>query len=137
MKYLKRLNEYASEIEAKDPEVASLATELGDDTETKLEFDPQDPVGTSDGQAIEGATWEAEMSGAGDYKLSFKNIEGKDTTCVFKDTGNRRGSGGTLSAAFVGMPGTSSDGKTYVAEATMIKNSEDNYEIESFIIYEH
>jgi len=91
-----------------------------------------------DTSGIKGATWTAEMAGNGDYKLSFKNLEGKNTTCVFKDTGNRRmGGAADMSAAFVGLPGTAGDGKNYVAEALMKKNSEGNYEIQSFIIYEH
>ena len=154
MKYLKKLNEYATSTplpneEELDKEVSPEEDDDNFDPETDREFDERDPVGTNEGplvvdsddldtEGMKGVKWEAEMEGIGDYKVTFKNLEGKETSVVFKDTGNRRtGEETEMSAAFVSLPGTSGDGKNYVAEAHMKKNPEGNYEIESFAIYEH
>ena len=153
MKYLKTLNERiasalpvtddsedaidsAEEVigSEKDPTNAE-AEEVSNDTEIVSPDMMEDDLDTG---GIKDATWEAVMEGPGDYELSFKNLEGASTTCVFKDTGNRRMDGSAdMSAAFVGIPGTSGDSKNYVAEALMKKNPEGNYEIQSFVVYEH
>jgi len=153
MKYLKTLNERiaselpiindnegptdsAEEVIGSEEDPANTETdERPDDTEVISPDIMEDDLDTG---GIKGATWEAVMEGPGDYELSFKNLEGKPTTCIFKDTGNRRMDGSAdMSAAFVGIPGTSGDSKNYVAEALMKKNPEGNYEIQSFVVYEH
>lgn len=125
MKYLKTLQERLLEAE----EMAGI-----EDTETG-NIPMEEIAGESDGNAITDVHWYNVNEGAGDFKLEFDNV-GNKVTAVFKDTGNRRMKGSSMGAAFVMLEGTSSDGKTYVAEGLLSKNGQGDYEIESFEVYE-
>ncbi len=125
MKYLKTLQERLLEAEEM-PEVQS--TETGD-------IPAEEMPGEESGTAITDVHWYNVNEGPGDFKLEFNNA-GEQVTGVFKDTGNRRTKGSTMGASFVLVEGTSSDGKNYVAEGIMSKNSDGDYQIESFEVYE-
>ena len=143
MKYVKTLKEQIEtnfgkeEVDNEDNyDVNTSDIETPEETPVELPK-PAQETETSDGEEITDVHWTACMEGAGDYILTFRNADGENVTCTFKDTGNRRKINGMMGASFVILNGTSSDGRSYVAEAYMKPNDEGNYEIESFSVYEH
>lgn len=123
MKHLKKINE----MEELTPEI-----------ESQDEFSKKEEVlQTGVRKEVSDVHWYAEMGGVGDYKLTFKNLEGKEASAIFKDTGNRETNGSEMRAAFISLPGKSSDGKNYIADAQMKKVAEGEFRIERFLVYEH
>ena len=80
---------------------------------------------------------EGQTSGEAEFKVSFVNHDGENATVLLRDTGNRRGSGENMSAAFVALENGSSDGRNYVGVAKMKQSDIGKFKIESFVIYEN
>ena len=76
--------------------------------------------------------------GEGDYTLTFSNAEGAEITADFKESKAPIGWEGKGKAygAFEMLPGTSSDGKDYVAEVQYKEVEADDLEVTGFVIFE-
>ena len=85
---------------------------------------------------IECDAFESVIGEEGDFLVNFTNEEGKKTSCVLKDTGNRRDEGTGRVGAYVAVEGTASDGKNYIGVSKMTKVEEGEYELKKFIVYE-
>jgi hypothetical protein len=89
------------------------------------ESDVMDPTGempvmepVKDESLINADSWVASSNEEGDYDVTWKNENGEDITASFKDIGGpiQNGEGGVGFSDFETIPGTSTDGKEYVAE---------------------
>ena len=89
------------------------------------ESDVMDPTGEmpvlepiKDESLINADSWVASAHEEGDYDVTWKNENGEDITASFKDIGGpiQNGGDGVGFSDFETIPGTSTDGKEYVAE---------------------
>lgn len=89
------------------------------------ESDVMDPTGgmpvmepVKDESLINADSWVASAHELGDYDVTWKNENGEEVTASFKDSGGpiQQSGDGVGFSDFETIPGTSTDGKEYVAE---------------------
>ena len=76
--------------------------------------------------------------GEADYKITFLNADGAEVSADFKETKSPIGweGKGRAYGAFEMMPGTSTDGKDYVAEVQYKEVEAADLEVTGFVIFE-
>ncbi len=86
-------------------------------------------------EGITTSTFSPSQDPMGDYDITWKNESGEDVTASFKETTKQiEKEGDEGFTYFETLPGTSTDGGEYVAEAEMEKSGGGTYNVISFTI---